>query len=82
MFCRERQRKPSVPPKEINLWLEAMKDEMKSMNANEVWDLVEIPKGAKTVGCKWVYKTKYDPNGNVESIKPDLWQKDLHKEKR
>ena len=28
-------------------WLNVMKDEMKSMNANEVWDLVEIPKGSK-----------------------------------
>ena len=35
-------------------WLEAMEDEMKSMNANKVWDLEIIPKGAKTVGYKWV----------------------------
>ena len=33
-------------------WLEAMKDEMKSMNANKIWDLEIIPKGSKTVGCK------------------------------
>ena len=33
-------------------WLEAMEDEMRSMNANKVWDLEIIPKGAKTVGCK------------------------------
>ena len=39
---------------------EAMEDEMRSMSANKVWDLEEIPKGAKTVGCKWVYKTKCD----------------------
>ena len=32
-------------------WLEAMEDEMKSLNANKVWDLKIIPKGAKTVGC-------------------------------
>jgi hypothetical protein len=41
-------------------WLDAMEDEIKSMSTNKVWDLEEIPKGAKTVGCKWVYKTKYD----------------------
>jgi hypothetical protein len=41
-------------------WLDAMKDEIKLMSTNEVWDLEPIPKGAKTVGCKWVYKTKYD----------------------
>jgi len=33
-------------------WLEDMKDEMKSMSTNDVWDLEEIPNGAKTVGCK------------------------------
>jgi hypothetical protein len=33
-------------------WLEAMQDEMKSMSTNKVWDLEEIPKRAKTVGCK------------------------------
>ena len=65
-------------------WLEAMEDEMKSMNANKVWDLEIIPKGAKTVGCKWVYKTKLDSQGNIErykDIKRDLCQKALPKVK-
>ena len=42
-------------------WLEAMEDEMRSMSTNDVWDLEKIPKGIKTVGCKWVY----DSRGNV-----------------
>ena len=46
-----------------------MKDEMKSMSSNGVWDLEEILKGAKTVGCKWVYKIKRDSRGNVERFK-------------
>ena len=50
-------------------WLEAMRDEIKSMDSNKVWELMEIPKGAKKVGCKWVYKTKYDSQGNVERHK-------------
>ena len=33
-------------------WLEAMQDEIKSMNTNGVWDLETISKGAKTLGCK------------------------------
>ena len=33
--------------KELNLWLNAMKDEMSSMTSNEVWDLVELPNGTK-----------------------------------
>jgi hypothetical protein len=53
-------------------WQEAMEDEMKSMSTNRVWDLEEIPKGAKTVGCKWVYKIKYDSKGNIEKYKGRL----------
>ena len=50
-------------------WIEAMEEELKSMSTNKVWDLVEIPDGAKKVGCKWVYKTKYDSKGKIEQFK-------------
>jgi hypothetical protein len=56
-------------------WLKAMEDEMKSMSTNKVWDLEIIPKRAKTVGCKWIYKTKYDSQGNVERFKARLMAK-------
>ena len=35
-------------------WQEAKEDEMKSINTNDVWDLEEIPNGAKTVGYERV----------------------------
>ena len=53
-------------------WLEAMKDELKSMVHNEVWDLVELPEGHRKVGCKWVFKTKRDSCGNLERYKARL----------
>jgi hypothetical protein len=57
-----------------------MEDNLKSMGSNYVWDLVEISAGAKRVGCKWVYKNKYDSKGNAERFKARLVEK-LHKEK-
>ena len=33
-------------------WIEAMEDKMKFMKNNDVWGLVELPKGAKLIGCK------------------------------
>uniref|UniRef100_A0A2N9FZV3 Reverse transcriptase Ty1/copia-type domain-containing protein n=1 Tax=Fagus sylvatica TaxID=28930 RepID=A0A2N9FZV3_FAGSY len=53
-------------------WMNAMKDELKSMDQNEVWELVELPKRYKKVGCKWVYKTKRDSKGNIERFKARL----------
>ena len=50
-------------------WLVAMEDEMKSIKTNGVWDIETIPRGAKTIGCKWVYKTKHDSKGNKERFK-------------
>ncbi|GJQ90258.1 putative zinc finger, CCHC-type containing protein [Tanacetum coccineum] len=37
-----------------------------------VRELAELPKGAKPVGSKWVFKIKLDPNGNVERYKARL----------
>ena len=30
------------------------------MYNNQVWNLVDPPKGAKAIGCKWVHKIKHD----------------------
>ena len=46
-----------------------MKDELKSIKDNDVWDLIELPKGKKPIGSKWVFKTKRDSKGNVEKYK-------------
>ncbi|KAL0394871.1 UNVERIFIED_CONTAM: hypothetical protein Slati_4453300 [Sesamum latifolium] len=35
-----------------NNWLEAMKSEMDSMGSNQVWTLVNAPKGVRPVGCE------------------------------
>ena len=53
-------------------WIAAMQEEMKSMKDNGVWDLVELPKGIKPIGCKWIFKTKRDSKGNVERYKARL----------
>ncbi|RVW72199.1 Retrovirus-related Pol polyprotein from transposon TNT 1-94 [Vitis vinifera] len=49
-----------------------MKDKMKSMKDNGVWDLVELPGGVKLIGCKWIFKTKRDSKGNIVRYKARL----------
>ncbi|KAL0401712.1 UNVERIFIED_CONTAM: Retrovirus-related Pol polyprotein from transposon TNT 1-94 [Sesamum latifolium] len=53
-------------------WLEAMKFEMDSMDSNQVWSLVDPPKGARPVGCKWVYKCKLRADEEVTTFKARL----------
>ena len=37
---------------ESNKWIDAMKDELKSIKQNNIWDLVKLPENCKRVGCK------------------------------
>ncbi|KAL0381962.1 UNVERIFIED_CONTAM: Retrovirus-related Pol polyprotein from transposon TNT 1-94 [Sesamum calycinum] len=53
-------------------WLEAMKSKMDSMSSNQVWTLVDRPKGIRPVGCKWVYKRKIGADGEVTTFKARL----------
>ena len=38
--------------------MEAMVEVMESLNKNETWELSELPKGKKRIGCKWVFRKK------------------------
>eukprot|EP00253_Pinus_taeda_P023095 PITA_23095 len=53
-------------------WKAAMKDEMMALNKNSTWDLVELPKGRKTVGCKWVFKLERGVNDTEDRYKAQL----------
>ena len=67
----------AISSKESDLWYTAMKDEMDSMASNRVWDLVELPYGAKFVRCEWVFKTKKDSQGNIKRHRARLMTKGL-----
>ena len=49
-----------------------MDTEMKSMEENDVWDLVPLPAGRKIVGSKWVYKVKTGADGLIQRYKARL----------
>ena len=49
-----------------------MKDEMKSMKGNGVWDLVELLEGVKMIGCKQIFKIKRDSKDNIVRYKARL----------
>ena len=43
---------------EFKMWKDAMVEEMSSLYKNDTWELTELPKGKKIIGCKWVYAKK------------------------
>ena len=53
-------------------WYKAMKEELQALEKNETWVIVPLPKNKKPVGCKWVYKTKYNSDGTIERYKARL----------
>nr|GFB05380.1 ribonuclease H-like domain, reverse transcriptase, RNA-dependent DNA polymerase [Tanacetum cinerariifolium] len=46
-------------------WIEAIKDELDSINRNNTCVLTTLPTGDKAIGLKWVFKIKKDANGNI-----------------
>ena len=39
---------------------------------NQTWELVDRPKHKKAIGVKWVYRTKFNPDGSVNKYKARL----------
>lgn len=62
----------AINSENADLWRKAMKEELDSMYKNQVWTLVHKSEASKPVGCKWVFKTKRNSDGNVERHKARL----------
>ncbi|KAF8774799.1 Copia protein like [Argiope bruennichi] len=68
----ETRSKEPLSSSESDLWLEAMKEEIKAFHENETWELVERPKGSKVINCRWVLRKKFNSDGTVERHKARL----------
>jgi Reverse transcriptase (RNA-dependent DNA polymerase)/gag-polypeptide of LTR copia-type/Integrase core domain/GAG-pre-integrase domain/Retrotransposon gag protein len=53
-------------------WRKAMKEEIEALEKNKTWTWEILPNGKKPIGCKWVYKIKYKPDGSIERYKARL----------
>jgi hypothetical protein len=49
-----------------------MDQEMQAIERNDTWELTVLPSGSKTIGVKWVFKTKVNENGEVDKYKARL----------
>ena len=53
-------------------WIEAMKSEIDSIERNGTWRLTELPGDKKAIGVKWVFRTKFNPDGSIFKHKARL----------
>lgn len=49
-----------------------MEDEMKSLQKNQTYELVKLPKGKKALKNKWDFKLKKNADGNIVKHKARL----------
>jgi hypothetical protein len=43
---------------DCNNWMTGIQGEMESLEKNDTWDLVKLPKYKKHARCKWIFKRR------------------------
>jgi len=49
-----------------------MKEEIKSIEKNATWQLLNLPEGKNVIGLKWVFRTKFKTDGSIQKHKARL----------
>jgi len=62
----------AIHSRDASKWEQAMQEEYDSLMANGTWELTPLPANRNRVGCKWVFRTKRDANGDVVRHKARL----------
>lgn len=62
-------------------WRHAMEEEIRSIEKNRTWDLVDLPPGKVPIAVKWVFKTKLKPDGTIAKHKARLVAKGFMQKK-
>ncbi|CAI7748765.1 unnamed protein product, partial [Closterium sp. NIES-54] len=64
--------KEALESSDAEEWKKAMESELKSIEENGTWKLVELPEGRKAITYKWLFKIKSDADGKIERYKSRL----------
>ncbi|CAI7826868.1 unnamed protein product [Closterium sp. NIES-54] len=64
--------KEALESSDAEEWKKAMESELKSIEENGTWELVELPEGRKAITSKWLFKIKSDVDDKIEHYKSRL----------
>ncbi|CAN1141195.1 Retrovirus-related Pol polyprotein from transposon TNT 1-94 [Linum perenne] len=53
-------------------WCKAMEEEIRALEENNTWRIVQRPSDSPIIGSRWVYTVKYKPDGSLDRYKARL----------
>ncbi|CAL9000181.1 unnamed protein product [Prunus brigantina] len=53
-------------------WVAAIHSELQALDTNHTWSLVPLPPGHRPIGCKWIFRIKYNSDGTIDHYKARL----------
>ncbi|CAI7766233.1 unnamed protein product [Closterium sp. NIES-54] len=74
--------KEALESSDAEEWKKAMESELKSIEENGTWELVELPEGRKAITSKWLFKINSDADGKMERYKSRLVAKGYQKKEK
>ncbi|CAI7843825.1 unnamed protein product, partial [Closterium sp. NIES-54] len=64
--------KEALESSDAEEWKKSMESELKSIEENGTWELVELQEGRKAITSKWLFKIKFDADNKIERYKSRL----------
>ena len=61
--------KEAISTPKAPFWKEAVNSEIESILQNHTWELVDLPRGCKPLGYKWIFKRKLKADGSIDKYK-------------
>ncbi|KAJ9546445.1 hypothetical protein OSB04_018988 [Centaurea solstitialis] len=72
VFLSQTEPKKTLDAMKDPSWIEAMQEELLQFVLQHVWDLVDLPRGHRVIGTKWIFRNKTDERGIVIKNKSRL----------
>lgn len=76
-----RNLKEALRSPQFTEWKSAIMEELDSLTSRKTWEVTELPRGRKCLGCRWVFKLKTNTEGKVTRYKARLVAQGFSQEK-